>query len=433
MRWSKGFTSLLAGTGLCVTGAQVLVGCGKDYEGCEATRTCQAPVDAGGAGGDERSSSDAKPEPAKGGTGGSASARGGAGGSSGAHAGTIGRDPAEGGAAGEQDRPASQGGKRGGSVATDAGAGGAESEPAGGNGGEAASAPVKEDERPHILSTSPANGEQGVRSDAEIRVKFSERMDNASVEAAFHSENLPPVKLLWDEDGTELVIQPSEPLVYADGNDPAATAKFYSFTIAGTAQDATGHAMGDERTFVFTTVRHLAHSLTIPARWARKLYRPADGSADAQGVGCPSADALLYAGDGDEDQGLAFVIAFDVGALPRGVLEWGKATLHASDLGTSAANPYSRFGALEGYAISTPLTDVLWDVPTTGELGPVVTYASLDHFDGDVLDFVPAAYDANLPLEFLFRFETATDGDGHDAYAVVRCKDISLELEYWAP
>ena len=430
MRWSKGFTSALAGTGLCVTSAQLLGGCGKDYEGCEATRTCQAPAD-GGAAGDESSSNDTK----SGGTskaGGAPAASGGAGGAASARAGTSGRAPTDGGGAGEQDRPSGHGGQRGGAVA-EAGEAGAESESAGGNGGEGTTPAVMQDERPHILSTSPENGEQGVRSDAEIRVKFSERMDSASVEAAFHSETLPSVRLLWDDDGTELVIQPSERLVYAEGTDPAATAKFYSFTIDGTAKDAAGHAMGDERTFVFTTVRHLAHSLTIPARWARKLYRPADGSADAQAVGCPSAEAVLYAGDGDDDQGLAFVVAFDLGALPRGVLEWGKAKLHVTNLGTTPANPYSRLGALEGYAIATPLADVLWDVPTTGELGPVAEYASLERFDANVLDFTPAAYDASRPLEFLFRFDTATDDDGHQAQAVVRCEDISLELEYWAP
>ena len=437
MRWSKGFTRVLAGTGLCVAGAHVLVGCGKDFNGCEATRTCERAGAAGGAGDDDGSSKGAKA--GQGGKGGSSAietgeggaGNGGKGGSWSSTAGGGGRAPADGGA-GERES-SGQGGRAGGAIASEAGAGGSEPEGASGAGGEGATPPTTDEEAPHIVASSPANGDHGVRSDAEIRVKFSERMDNESVEAAFRSDTLPAVKLLWDNDSTELVIQPTEPLAYADGSDPGATAKFYSFTIAGSARDVAGNAMGDERTFVFTTVRHLKHRLTIPTKWARKLSHPADGSADSQALGCTSPDSVLSAGDAEDDTALAFVVAFDLGALPRGVLEWGRATLDGSELGGTETNPYSRLGALEGYVVSTPLTDILWNVPTTGELGLLAEYKSQVHFEKNVLDFVPAAYEAGTPLTFLVRFENATDDNGDEALASIRCKDVGLELEYWAP
>jgi hypothetical protein len=443
MRWSKGFAGMLAGTGLCVAGAQVVAGCGKGLQGCEASRTCdQSPAGGEGDGSSADGASGEGPR-GKGGTGGKGggagsgatasaageSSSGGKGGSSTSRGGTGGSTRDDGGAAGETDPRAA--GNGGGNVDSE-GDGGREDDGTSGAAGEPVAGAPSDRDAPHILATSPTNGEKGVRSDAEIRVTFSERMDNESVEAAFHSDSLPAVKLLWDHDSTELVIQPAERLMYEDVTEPNAAARFYSFTIAGTAKDVAGNAMGDERTFVFTTLRHLEHTLSVPDKWARKLWHPANGDADTQALGCTSPTSKLSAGDADDDTALAFVVAFDLQTLPRGAVQWAKATLHAG-LEASTMNPYPRLGSLQGYAVSAALDDVLWAVPTTGALGAVATYASSDHFDEDVLDFLPAAYTAAKPLEFLFRFETPTDGNGHDSTASVRCDTVSLDLEYWAP
>jgi hypothetical protein len=441
MRWSKGFAGMLAGTGLCVAGAQALAGCGKGLQGCEASRACGESPAGGDGDGSNRDGASGEGPRGKGGKGGSGgngatasaageSSSGGKGGASTSKAGTGGSTRDDGGAGGETEPRAA--GKGGGTGDSEGGGGGRENDGASGAAGEPVTGAPTDQDAPHILATSPTNGEKGVRADAELRVTFSERMDNESVEAAFHSDNLPAVKLLWDHDSTELVIQPAEPLMYEDVTEPNAAARFYSFTIAGTAKDVAGNAMGDERTFVFTTLRHLEHTLFVRDKWARKLWHPANGEADTQALGCTSPTSKLSAGDADDDTALAFVVAFDLQAVPQGAVEWAKATLHAG-LETSQMNPYPRLGSLQAYAVSTALDDVVWGVPTTGELGAVATYASLDHFDQDVLDFLPAAYAAAKPLEFLFRFETPTDGNGHDSTATVRCDTVSLDLEYWAP
>ena len=86
MRWSKGFTSVLAGSGLCVTGALVVGGCSKDYAGCEATHTCGGSAEAGGAGGDDTPSKGARG--GKGGAGGSSALPSDGGGGSGGRGGS---------------------------------------------------------------------------------------------------------------------------------------------------------------------------------------------------------------------------------------------------------------------------------------------------------------------------------------------------------
>ena len=160
--WSSAFV---------IGAAALAIGCGGDYESCEATRTCQSTAGNAGEGGS--GASEALPN----GSGGSAaSASTGAAGSVQA-GGTAGSGAASGGSAGS-------------------GAGAPDVQP--------------DTTPPTIVSVTPEDGARGVAKDANLTIVFSEPMDREKTQAAYSSVDLPPagVDFRWSADGTTLTIDP---------------------------------------------------------------------------------------------------------------------------------------------------------------------------------------------------------------------------------
>ncbi len=428
MRFLTGLAGVLATTGLSITGATVLVGCGKDFAGCEASRTCARTQPLGGQGG----------KPSENGAGRGGGAGRGAGGIAGIAGDAGSNAPNEAGAGGE--------GNAGGFA--DAGSGGhagalhvdregGES----GSGGEGVTGPEEDHEPPRIVSTLPANGETGVHRDAKITVTFSEPMNDSATQLAYRSTDLPPdqVTLLWSNRNTELVILPKELLGYAAVSDPAADAKHFSFTIAGTASDVAGNTMGDERTFVFTTLRHVEHQLSALDQSWQIIHEGESGedySMDKAEKACPYPTAKVYAGDRDDDGSLAFVAGFDLSLLPGGIETWKRVTLRA-EMTVAGLNPYGRLGNLLAHRITGADTARLaFNVPIVETLGTFNTFAtnaepSLEVTDAIELDY---ANRTQTPLStILFRFEESDDSDNHAAQARASCGSIVLDLDYWAP
>lgn len=115
---------------------------------------------------------------------------------------------------------------------------------------------------PAVATTQPVADAAGVRSDEQIHVTFSEPMDQASVEAAYASTDLPAgeVTFAWNPDGTVLTITPTSPLAYAEGagTDPdMVTARTYHITIGAGATDLAGNALPEPMELSFTTRRRL--------------------------------------------------------------------------------------------------------------------------------------------------------------------------------
>jgi hypothetical protein len=436
MRFFNGLVGLVAGTGLCVTGSEILVGCNSEFHGCAETRTCKPAT--GGSGGS--AGAEDQLEAGSGGTGGNAGkgsggASSGAGGAKagaagkGSGGGNAGEGPAEGGSPSEPESPMGDAGS------DTAALGGMAGDATGGTGGTGTPA----DEAPRVISTTPGNGAKGVASDVEITVTFSEPMDNETTEAAFHSNELPPVQLSWRKNNTVLVIQPTAPLVYADVTDPAADAKFYSFSIAGTASDAGRKPMGDERTFVFTTLRHVTHTLAIPAGYGRNIDTTRQGAV-TNTVACNGQQSVeLRAGDSGANSSFEFMIAFDLSSVPTGVTEWHSAHLHLGDLRHSGSHvPFGsdRLGPLYSYSTRVGLTVASFDFET-GNAYRFATQAAQTEWDVDVVESLQQDYaaraDLNNQTKYLFRFKTVTDLDNQESAAVADCDSFGLTLDYLAP
>src|SRR6185503_16145953 len=101
---------------------------------------------------------------------------------------------------------------------------------------------------PAVAMVTPPDGAAGVRADAAIVIAFNERMDTASVEAAWTSADLPAaaVAFAWNAAGDTLTVTPSAPLVLATGTgeDPTTVAAHaYAFGLAATATDVSGMAL----------------------------------------------------------------------------------------------------------------------------------------------------------------------------------------------
>lgn len=114
-------------------------------------------------------------------------------------------------------------------------------------------APQEDDVAPHVLWTSPSDGESGVAAGAEIVIQFSEAMATAAVEAALTS-NLPDeFSIRWDAGGSQLRLLPLAPLPYADG---ASQSKALTFTVAISegATDQARNTLGGAE-FSFSTMQ----------------------------------------------------------------------------------------------------------------------------------------------------------------------------------
>src|SRR5688572_11086664 len=113
---------------------------------------------------------------------------------------------------------------------------------------------------PSVVSTMPANMAVGVKPDATIVIAFSKPMDQASVQAAWTSADLPTaqVAFAWNGAGTTLTVTPSQPLPVATGtglNPATVTPKEVAYSIAATATDTMGKPLSTALAVKFTTIR----------------------------------------------------------------------------------------------------------------------------------------------------------------------------------
>jgi hypothetical protein len=435
--FSHSAISLFLGTGLSVAGAITTAACqGDDFDGCEASKTCDAQPAAGSgnASGDGgKAGADAAAKGGKSGASG-AGASAGTGGSAGATGGT-----GSGGAGGTGNDNNSNGGSDGNDKEPDGmNNGGRDDDGEGGAGGDSDPEPEPEvdDVPPGIVEVFPPNGAVGVAEDEQIVITFDEPMDNVVTEAAFRSMQLPEeaVELYWRDNSRQLVIRPKDGLDYAHVTSPDGDAKTYVFTLAGTATDVAGNPLGTDRTYTFTTLRHVTHSLGVPRDAGRLAI---EGEPDLRHR-CSKEDSSLVVGDTVANQAIKALVSFQLGSLPEGIVAWGSVTL-VMTLAVTRPSIYddSRLGHLGVYDTMVPTDSFSW---TSGAETFVATVASdADHVNvsPDVREAVVADYDDRVARgelsQFVLKFVNLTDEDEDETQTQTLCTSVALELEYWVP
>lgn len=217
-------------------------------------------------------------------------------------------------------------------------------QPDGGNGGGDVDADPSAP--PSVVSTMPPNMAAGVYADAKIVVTFSKPMDQATVQAAWTSADLPAnqVAFSWNAAGDTLTVTPNQPLPVATGTglDPSVvTAEEIAYSIAATAADTTGKPMATALAIKFTTIRRLSHDVGIIDSLTQSLVN--DGTVISPASG----------GVGDSNFSNTFFRMFASFQLPT--LPTGATVEHAQLLGTQESvtgTPYSKLGALKAQHVN---------------------------------------------------------------------------------
>lgn len=162
---------------------------------------------------------------------------------------------------------------------------------------------------PHVVSTLPVSGAQGVAEDAVFVFVFSEAMDTQATEAAYESEELPAseVDFLWNDGGDQLTVVPKESLPYAEG-DEQVEALAFGMRITTAATNTAGDPLAEAATLDFTTLRRIV--VNAP--------RVASTSGRVTAAGVPTAGSFVI-GDGASNNAFSSFVTFSLDSLPSGV------------------------------------------------------------------------------------------------------------------
>ncbi len=460
---------LIFGTGVAFASVTAGVACGnKDYADCNVTKTCASSDGSGGSGHVKAAAGAADDDGSVAVSGKGGNAQGGHGGASGqggpavpsahddggdgsesVHAGGKAGSSSgenEGGAAPEPVHAAGKGGSAGapasgGSTSLGgASQGGAAGNAAalGGIGGMAghggSDAPKGDVTPPSITAISPQNNATGVKSDAVVSVTFSEPMDTLSAQLAYASTDLPPDSLepSWNIDNTVLTLHPKTPLAYATLTDPSGAAKHYSFTIASSAKDIAGNALGKDVTVTFSTLRDVTQVLVVPSGGGTVVTEPNSGAVTTTTT-CGKPGDYVSAGDTSDNDPILSLVAFDLSSLPAGIVQWNAATL-TSSYSTTKTNPFgdSRLGDLHLFSTSVAPSTLLWS-SAMSDLGVFGEWASQGGGSLDVTAALESDYTRGGSSEYVFRFDNETDDNDAGCYAELYCSDLRLTTDYLVP
>lgn len=192
---------------------------------------------------------------------------------------------------------------------------------------------------PSVVSSSPADGEAGVRADASVVIVFSEPMDAASVEGTLDTRSLGDVTLSWNAAGDTLTITPVAGLAYAEGIgvDPSiVTPEQYQVVIGTAALDRAGNPITGGYQAVFTTLKMLETTF--------ELDQALTGTTTAAGGLVGDVDDPIAAGDSAQDVPHRGLFTFDLATLPEDAVEVIAATFTTRQIGV-IGTPYVDLGA----------------------------------------------------------------------------------------
>lgn len=258
---------------------------------------------------------------------------------------------------------------------------------------------------PYIVSISPSDGEVGVRAKTRIVVTFSEPMNEAATEGAYHSTDIPPgdVTMSWNDAGDELTIIPKEPLELAEGLDlEMVEALAYALTIGTEAQDLAGNPLEEDHAIEFWTARLIL--APFPAMQDLSGTIAADGFV---------TDLSMTVGDGGDQASAHYkgFMSFDIGSLPEDIIEL-VAEMHLHQEGAYGF-PYEELGDLIAYDVEYSSMDAsTFQAPPIAEVGVLSDNPDVETKALEVTSFVWDDYRADRDTtQFRMEFPTANNLD----------------------
>jgi len=218
-------------------------------------------------------------------TGGAAAGRGGS-----ANGGTSGGGTSGGGSGGKAAGGA--GGSTSGGSGGKGGGGTGGSTGGSTSGGTGATGGTGDTTAPTIVSISPTNSATGVKSNAQIKITFSEVMNSSATTQALSVGGFAASELntSWDTSGKVLTVTPKTAFAYATGSTPAGTpATKYTVTVGTAATDLAGNPLSSTFSSSFTTLRRITQSIASGTAATYSDYGHAVGDGPQS---CPGNDPL---------------------------------------------------------------------------------------------------------------------------------------------
>jgi hypothetical protein len=305
------------------------------------------------------------------------------------------------------------------------GAGGAEGDTGEMTDGDGGRRELEDTTPPRVLSTSPSDGESGVRNDATIVVRFSEPMNREQTARAVELDGI-QTTAEWNELGTELSIVPVEPLAYGRGPDPPLVEPAaYSLSVNRLATDVAGNALDR----VYATKFYTSRELSISLRGIDTLIGYAIDS-DEPRDSTVGADPTV--GDATDESMKGFFTG-DLSRLPPETQAVTSATLTAGQYRVTG-EPYE-MGRMMLEHVSFSALQYVLTAPTKTSFGALFAdaetkAASLDVTSAVQIELAKRADDAGQ-VQFRFAFERAVNLNGKTDE--VRLNPITLDVSYLVP
>ena len=287
---------------------------------------------------------------------------------------------------------------------------------------------------PRVSSSVPANEGVGVRRDTSLSIAFSERMDRASVEAAFVLGNLPAgtPTFQWDDAGTLLNIVLATPLQYASGSDPnQLQAQRYEYWLSSTAHDLAGHAL-PETHLSFSTLREIQASVSAEQDPALSGNWRSDGVYGTDS--CAPGGANLCVGDSSFGPNASYrgFLSYDLASLAV-ALEITQAKLEIS-VGSVLGSPFVGLGQLGlEHTSFTAITPDAFLASAPPFIASAASAQAGNVLSLDVLSALQADLAGAGSSQYRLRFQTASDGDGSTDLLFLGRASARLRVSYLLP
>ncbi len=285
---------------------------------------------------------------------------------------------------------------------------------------------------PAIVSTVPADGETGVRDDAQLVIVFGQPMDTAAVESSLSSDSLPlgGAAFAWSGDDRVLRVTLPAPLAYAEGDATQDVEPVeYDYALAG-ATTRDGRELPEARVS-FSTLRHL--SAALPAAFDPDLT----GSwreDDVYGTGdCAVDGPSVCVGDSRASDNARYdaFVTFELSALSPSIAEFSDARLTLR-VDRVIGNPFSDLGTLNVERVS--FVEIGPAAASAPALAVVDSISPIAAEHGEATSGARASLQAgDAAAQYRLRFSTPTDGDGRRDLVLFRRAGLRLYVAYLVP
>ena len=281
---------------------------------------------------------------------------------------------------------------------------------------------------PSISATSPLDGDVGVAEDSVIVVEFSEPMDEASVEGAWESSELPveAVRFAWNTEGTTLTVSPNAalPLAEGEGLDPSTvSANTIAFRIDETAADLAGNRLETAIDTSFATEKRMRVDLIRSVELTRSMR--------ADGLVFGANPVRFVVGDSSGNLQVKTFLSFETPVFPAGaVVESAVVSVNQNSIQNT---PYD-FGQMEIFHVNgSPIGEPIY----TTALSRIGVFSATATTEIKSLDVVDAFRDdvANRGVrgdrtQYRLEFPTANDTDNAEDEARISRTSVAMEAIY---